>query len=54
MTIPATPPEKIFLQCYDADGDLLDVYSDEVTWCPDQINTNDAVYVLEHNDDNDL
>ena len=41
------PPETIYLQCYDEyTGNLLDFVSDDVTWCRDQINDNDAVYVL--------
>jgi len=44
----AVPPEKIYLQCYneDEDGELLDLVHDDVTWCVDQINENDAVYIL--------
>jgi len=41
------PPERIYLQCYDEyDGSLLDLTRDDVTWCVDKINDNDAVYVL--------
>ena len=47
--MPATkcgPPETIYLQCYDENGNLLDWVHDDVTWCRDQINDNDAVYIL--------
>jgi len=41
------PPETIYLQCYDEhDGSLLDFVRDDVTWCRDRINENDAVYIL--------
>ena len=41
------PPETIYLQCYDEyDGSLLDFVRDDVTWCVDRINDNDAVYTL--------
>ena len=41
------PPETIYLQCYDEyTGNLLDVVRDDVTWCRDRINENDAVYIL--------
>jgi len=40
-------PERIYLQCYDEyDGSLLDFTRDDVTWCVDKINDNDAVYAL--------
>lgn len=41
------PPEIIYLQCYDEhDSTLLDPVRDDVTWCVDRVNDNDAVYVL--------
>lgn len=40
------PPERIYLQCYESDGTLRDFISDDVTWCVDQINDNDAIYIL--------
>lgn len=40
------PPERIYLQCYDDQGEYLDPISGEVTWCVDQINETDAEYVL--------
>ena len=46
-TVKNQPPETIYLQCYDEyDGSLLDVIRDDVTWCRDRINDNDAVYIL--------
>jgi len=39
-------PRIIYLQCYDYAGELLNLVRDNVTWCVDQINENDAVYVL--------
>ena len=44
------PPERIYLQIYDEDGDLRDPISDDVTWCADRINENDVAYVLEEPD----
>ncbi len=42
------PPKKIYLQCFDEFGsyepDGLDT-----TWCIDQLNKNDAIYVLADN-----
>ena len=40
------PPERIYLQCYESDGTLRDFISDDVTWCVDQINNNDVIYIL--------
>jgi hypothetical protein len=40
------PPKKIYLQCFDEDGEL-DPVTDEITWCTERINPNDVVYVLE-------
>ena len=40
------PPERVYLQCYESDGTLRDFIHDDVTWCVDQINDNDAVYIL--------
>lgn len=45
-TMKNKPPEQIYLQCYDEEGNLLDFVRDNVTWCRDQINENDAVYIL--------
>lgn len=39
-------PKTIYLQCRAPDGMLLDLVHDDVTWCVDQINENDAVYTL--------
>jgi len=46
------PPERIYLQCYDEDGHLRDVYNDDVTWCADRIDENDVAYVIEKPDKN--
>ena len=47
LAVKTEPPEVIYLQCYDEyTGNLLDFVSDDVTWCRDQINDNDAVYIL--------
>jgi len=40
------PPETIYLQCFDDDGELLPLHGGDVTWCIDQKNANDAVYKL--------
>ena len=40
------PPERIYLQCYKSDGSLRDFINDDVTWCMDQVNDNDAIYIL--------
>lgn len=40
------PPERIYLQCYESNGSLRDFIHDDVTWCVDQINDDDAVYIL--------
>ncbi len=45
------PPERIYLQCYDDQGEYLDSATGEVTWCVDQINVTDAAYVLIGGDD---
>lgn len=39
-------PSIIYLQCYDEGGELLNLVSDDVTWCVDKINENDAIYAL--------
>jgi len=40
------PPNQIYLQCYESDGSLRNPVRDDVTWCVDQINENDAIYIL--------
>lgn len=40
------PPEQIYLQCHEDDGNLLNLVRDDVTWCVDQINENNAIYIL--------
>lgn len=40
------PPERIYLQCYDDQGEYLDPATGDVTWCVDQINEIDAEYIL--------
>ncbi len=39
-------PERIYLQCYDDQGEYLDPSTSEVTWCVDEINETDAEYIL--------
>lgn len=39
-------PEQIYLQAHDTEGNLLNATKDEVTWCVDRINENDAAYIL--------
>ncbi len=40
------PPRYIYLQCYDDDGELLDIHNDDVTWCWERMNETDAEYIL--------
>ena len=46
MRLTKQIPLQIYLQAYDIEGNLLDATKNEVTWCVDQINENDAVYIL--------
>lgn len=39
------PKEIIFLQAYDDDGTLLTQFDEAATWCEDEIEKSDVVYV---------
>lgn len=47
MSHRSQPPERIYLQCHDEDGNLLDLVHDDVTWCVDKINANDVTYIID-------
>ena len=40
------PPEFIYLQCCNDDGEVVWLHGEDVTWCTEQINEHDAKYAL--------
>jgi len=45
------PPNVIYLQWYDENGEVLNAKDHEVTWCEDRINPTDIMYVMEQQPD---